>query len=121
MFILHTAAPCMFPAAAPLSLLPCCCGAARLGLCGTTPLITYVSTEQRWNDIKREKYKSLKKNVSQSHFVNQKFHMACPQIEANRRGEEPLTNSLSHGTARYIASICPFSISRLVPTFIVLL
>jgi hypothetical protein len=71
----------MFPSAAPLSLLPCCCGAARLDLCGTMPLITYVNTEQRRNDIMREKSKSLKENVSQSHFVNQKCHTTRPQTE----------------------------------------
>jgi hypothetical protein len=98
MFILNTAAPCVFPAAAPLPLLPCCCGAARIGLCGTTPLITYVNTEQRWNNIKRENFCLIyvalylspwRKTWARVISLTISAIWLVLRLNANRRGDEP--------------------------------
>jgi hypothetical protein len=43
----------------------------------------------------------LGENLLQYHCVHHKAHMLCPDANQGRRGEKPVTKSLSYGTALY--------------------
>jgi hypothetical protein len=57
--------------------------------------------EHRWNDTDRGKLKYWEKNVSNCHFVHQKYLVSNP----GRRGERPAIDRLSHGTAKRLKFI----------------
>jgi hypothetical protein len=59
----------------------------------------HVSMKPRWNDINTEKPKNSEKILSQCHFIYHKPRMDWPGANSGLRGERPVSNRLSNGTA----------------------